>query len=111
MSPGRSRPSRVDRGRSSYVDGTKIFATTTTSNPNNENDSVAGNPGTPGAGPPVIGESHKNGIYPYFCIDHFEGFFASAEPKILDTALIPDIKVRLHMSSNNVIVVSKGVGC
>ena len=23
--------------------------------------------------------SHRLGTYPYFCIDHFEGFFASAE--------------------------------
>lgn len=47
--------------------------------------------------------------YPYFCIDHFEGFLATAEPKIFDSALVPDIKVRLHLASNSVITKSGGL--
>jgi len=45
-----------------------------------------------------------------FCIDHFEGFLASAEPKLLDTSLIPDIRVRLYMASDNVLTTSVGTG-
>jgi hypothetical protein len=55
------------------------------------------------------GGKHFLGTFPYFCIDHFEGFFATADPKIFDTALVPDIKVRLHMASNTVISKASGI--
>jgi len=45
-----------------------------------------------------------------FCIQKFHGFLATADPKLLDTSIIPDIRVRLYMASNNVLTTSAGVG-
>ena len=44
-----------------------------------------------------------------FCIDKFPGFLASADPKLLDTSILPDIRVRLYMASDNVLTTSAGV--
>ena len=44
---------------------------------------------------------------PYFCIDEWEGFLGTADPKLLDTSLMPDIRVRLYMASNNVLTSSQ----
>lgn len=48
------------------------------------------------------------GGQPYFCIDEWEGFLGTADPKLLDTSIIPDIRVRLYMASNNVLSNSLG---
>lgn len=46
---------------------------------------------------------------PVFCLDEWEGFLGTADPKLLDTSLVPDIRVRLYLASNNVLTTSKGV--
>ena len=38
-----------------------------------------------------------------FCIDHWEGFLGSCEPKVLDSSLLPDIVVSIYLASNNVL--------
>ena len=43
-----------------------------------------------------------------FCIDKFPGFLATADPKLLDTSIMPDIRVRLYMASDNVLTTSVG---
>ena len=43
-----------------------------------------------------------------FCIDKFYGFLATADPKLLDTSILPDIRVRLYMTSDNVLTTSAG---
>ena len=43
-----------------------------------------------------------------FCIDKFYGFLATADPKLLDTSILPDIRVRLYMASDNVLTTSAG---
>jgi hypothetical protein len=48
------------------------------------------------------------GGQPYFCIDEWEGFLGTADPKLLDTSIIPDIRVRLYMATNNVLSNSLG---
>ena len=54
-------------------------------------------------------EAYAAGASPRFCIQKFHGFLASADPKLLDTSLIPDIRVRLYMASDNVLTTSIGV--
>ena len=44
-----------------------------------------------------------------FCIQKFHGFLASADPKLLDTSIIPDIRVRLYMAADTVLTTSAGV--
>ena len=48
------------------------------------------------------------GGQPYFCMDEWEGFLGTAEPKLMDSSIIPSIRVRLHMASNNVLSNSLG---
>ena len=45
-----------------------------------------------------------------FCIDKFPGFLDTADPKLLDSSILPDIRVRLYMASDNVLTTSVGVG-
>tara|TARA_R110002167_G_scaffold55731_3_gene158164 strand:- start:1781 stop:3235 length:1455 start_codon:yes stop_codon:yes gene_type:complete len=54
-------------------------------------------------------ENYAAGASPRFCIQKFHGFLASADPKLLDTSIIPDIQVRLYMASDNVLTTSAGV--
>jgi hypothetical protein len=49
-----------------------------------------------------------NGNNQFFCIDKFPGFLATADPKLLDTSILPDIRVRLYMATNNVLTTSAG---
>jgi len=56
----------------------------------------------------TLNESYPSSELRRFCIDKFEGFLSSAEPKLMDTSLIPDIRVRLYMASNNVLTTSAG---
>lgn len=54
-------------------------------------------------------ETYSAGASPRFCIMDLEGFFATAEPKLLDTSLMPDLRVRLHLASDNVLGSVAGV--
>ena len=38
-----------------------------------------------------------------FCIDSWEGFLGSAEPKIMDSSLVPDLIVSIYLADANVI--------
>jgi hypothetical protein len=68
-----------------------------------------------GAGTTVLSTT-KNEDYPAdpnlsrFCITKFHGFLATADPKLLDSSLISDIKIRLYMASDNVLTTSAGTG-
>ena len=44
----------------------------------------------------------------HFCIDKFPGFLDTADPKLLDTSVLPDIRVRLYMASDNILTTSLG---
>lgn len=66
-----------------------------------------------GAGAAVITgtlneEYPVNGNLQYFCIDKFPGFLSTADPKLMDTSVLPDIRVRLYMASDNVLTTSAG---
>jgi len=54
-------------------------------------------------------EQYASSSINYFAIDKFHGFLNTAEPKLLDTSLVPDMRVRLYMASNNVLTKSEGV--
>ena len=38
-----------------------------------------------------------------FCITKFGGFLATVDPKIIDTSILPEMRLRLHMASDNVL--------
>jgi len=38
-----------------------------------------------------------------YCCDEWEGFMGTAQPQMFDTSIVPMIKVRIYMASNNVI--------
>ena len=48
------------------------------------------------------------GGQPYFCIDQWEGFLGTADPKLMDSSILPSIRIRLYMASNNVLSNSLG---
>ena len=56
----------------------------------------------------TLNEKYEDTDPNYFCIDKFHGFLDTAEPRLMDTSLIPDMKVRLYMASNNVLTTSEG---
>jgi len=45
---------------------------------------------------------------PLFCVDRFEGFLGTAEPRLLDTSILPEIRVRITLASDNVLSTSHG---
>ena len=53
-------------------------------------------------------ETYPSGKLSRFCISKFPGFLDSCEPKILDLSILPDCKVSLYMSSDNVLTTSAG---
>jgi hypothetical protein len=53
-------------------------------------------------------ESYVSTDLNYFAIDKFHGFINTAEPKLLDTSIVPDLRVRLYMASNSVLTKSGG---
>lgn len=44
-----------------------------------------------------------------FCIDHFEGFLSSCDPKIIDSSLLSDIVISIYLADNNVLSSCAGV--
>lgn len=44
-----------------------------------------------------------------FCVNHFEGFLSSCEPRLLDSSLLPDLQVRIYLASNAVLASAAGV--
>jgi hypothetical protein len=49
------------------------------------------------------GDETYTGTDSHFCIDQFEGFLGSAEPKIMDSSLVPDIVVSIYLADVNVL--------
>ena len=45
----------------------------------------------------------------YHCIDEFEGFLATAEPMLFDSSIVPNLKVRLYLATDNVLSNVAGV--
>jgi len=45
-----------------------------------------------------------------FAIENFEGFLNSCEPRIIDSALVPDMVVSIYLADNSVLSSSAGVG-
>ncbi len=54
----------------------------------------------------VYSDSNKS---TQFCIDHWEGFLGSCEPKILDSSLVPDLVVSIFLADNNVLSSVAGI--
>ena len=54
-------------------------------------------------------ESYADSTDPRFCIENLEGFLSTAEPKLLDTSLIPDLRIRLYMAGVEVLSNPAGV--
>jgi len=44
-----------------------------------------------------------------YCVDEWEGFMGTAHPTLFDTSIVPMIKIRLYMASDNVLSISKTV--
>jgi len=44
-----------------------------------------------------------------FCIDHFEGFLSTCDPKIIDSSLLSDIVISIYLADNNVLSSCEGV--
>ncbi len=43
-----------------------------------------------------------------FCIDHWEGFLGTCEPKILDASILPDLVISIYLTGSNVVTSSSG---
>ena len=54
-------------------------------------------------------ESYADSTDPRFCIENLEGFLSTAEPKLLDTSLIADLRIRLYMAGVEVLSNPAGV--
>jgi hypothetical protein len=54
-------------------------------------------------------ESYLSSSDPRFCIENLEGFLSSAEPKLLDTSLIPDLRIRLYMAGVEILSNPAGI--
>lgn len=44
-----------------------------------------------------------------FCVDHWEGFLGTCEPKIIDSSLLPDIVVSIYLADNDVLASVAGI--
>jgi len=77
----------------SYIDGSEIAAATAVT-----------------AGTAAITDNEVyTGSVSQFCIDKWEGFLGSCEPKILDSSLLPDIVVSIYLTNNNVLCSTSAV--
>jgi len=53
-------------------------------------------------------ESYTNVKRP-FCIDYWEGFLGTCEPKILDASILPDLVISIYLADNKVLTTSDEV--
>lgn len=44
-----------------------------------------------------------------YCVDEFEGFLGTADPMLFDTSIVPSIRIRFYMASDNVLSNVAGV--
>lgn len=54
-------------------------------------------------GAAVSGNETYTGSTSHFCIKQWEGFLGSAEPKIMDSSLVPDIVVSIYLADTSVL--------
>ena len=47
--------------------------------------------------------ANENDPNTFHCIDEWEGFLGTAEPMLFDTSIVPNIRVRLYMATDNVL--------
>ena len=47
--------------------------------------------------------ANENDTNTYHCIDEWEGFLGTADPMLFDTSIVPNIRVRLYMATDNVL--------
>lgn len=55
------------------------------------------------------GTANENDTLTYHCIDEWEGFLGTADPMLFDTSIVPNIRIRLYMASDNVLSNVPGV--
>ncbi len=46
---------------------------------------------------------NENDTSTYYCVDDWEGFLSTAEPMLFDTSIVPNIRIRLYMATDNVL--------
>jgi len=49
------------------------------------------------------GTANENDTATFHCIDKFEGFLATADPMLFDTSIVPMLKIRLYLATDNVL--------
>ena len=54
-------------------------------------------------GAAITGNEEYTGSQSHFCIKSWEGFLGSAEPKIMDSSLVPDLVVSIYLADNSVL--------
>lgn len=54
-------------------------------------------------GAAITANETYTGSQSHFCIKSWEGFLGSAEPKIMDTSLVPDLVVSIYLADNSVL--------
>lgn len=52
---------------------------------------------------------NENDTATYHCIDTWEGFLGTADPMLFDTSIVPNIRIRLYMATDNVLSNVAGV--
>ena len=52
---------------------------------------------------------NENDPTTYHCIDEFDGFLGTADPMLFDSSIVPSLKVRCYMASDNVLSNVKGI--
>lgn len=52
---------------------------------------------------------NENDTATYHCIDEWEGFLGTADPMLFDSSIVPNIRVRLYMATDNVLSNVPGV--
>ena len=53
--------------------------------------------------------ANENDSSTYYCVDEWEGFLGTADPMLFDTSIVPNIRIRLYMATDNVLSNVAGV--
>ena len=57
----------------------------------------------------LITANHLEASTSLCCIDYWEGFLGTCEPKILDAAILPDLVISITLTSDNILTKSLGI--
>jgi len=52
---------------------------------------------------------NENDAFTNYCVDEWEGFLGTADPMLFDTSIVPNIRIRLYMATDNVLSNVAGV--